>query len=296
MPVYELNAEVIAQRPIGQDMFKLSLRAPEIARNAQPGQFVLVDCYAEGHDPFLRRPLSIYQPTSSHAGHPPDAIELVYRLVGRGTRLLSERRPGEKVPLLGPLGKGFSIAGPCRPSILVAGGIGVASLFFLAQRLASPGQAASPDRQPEVYALIGAHTPDDLVCVEDFLALGTSVQVTTWITRTELETRLFSVLNELTQRDTTQDCRLFACGPNGMLRRMHEFAQEQGIPCQVSLESHMACGLGACQSCVCRLRPGHDGTGEKGLWAELFSGHGYYYGLTCRDGPVFSSEELIWNA
>ncbi|MEW5920260.1 MAG: dihydroorotate dehydrogenase electron transfer subunit [Bacillota bacterium] len=278
--IFEVKAQVTTQEKVGPDCHLLQLAAPQIAASARPGQFVNVACSRQyQYDPLLRRPLSIYR-VSPDTG----IIELIYKVRGRGTELLAQKRAGEIVAVLGPLGKGFDIHEGTSRAILVAGGLGVASLMFLAQELAKV--ALGKGEEPYVHALIGGHSAEEIICVDDYSALGSPVKVHTWITRARLEQELEKVLEELSEQGVkTNTCSLYTCGPEGMLRRLAAWAQEHQMLCQVSLESHMSCGVGACQSCICKTSAGTGNTLED-TWK---------YSLVCRDGPVFNAEEVIWD-
>lgn len=275
MSVFEVTAEILMVKLIGPNIYQTLFSAPEIAREARAGQFINIKC-SPGYDPLLRRPLTIFRTNATNG-----TIEVVFKVVGRGTELLAQRQPGERVEILGPLGNGFTLRHDKLP-ILVSGGIGVASLMFLAEELVRNRQTAKGNLPnisgwPFLYALLGAHTRSELVCVEDFAALE-KAQVRTWVNRSNLESCLAELLIELEKQGIqSSDCCIYACGPNPMLRRLAEFSSQQSILCQVSLESHMACGLGTCQNCICKLNNADT------------------YKLVCKHGPVFSAEEVVWN-
>lgn len=268
MSVFEVKAEILRAETVGPNIYKMNLWAPEIAGAARVGQFVNIKC-SSGNDPLLRRPLTIFR-ANADAG----TVEVVFKVVGTGTTLLAERQRGEKLEILGPLGNGFTIL-PGKLPILISGGIGVASLMALAEELVRLRQVTT--EKPSVYVLIGAHTSAELVFVEEFAALENS-RVKTWVNRSNLELCLAELTTELAgQGITFSDCCVYACGPNPMMRRLTEFSIQQGLACQVSLESHMACGLGTCQSCICRLKNADT------------------YKLVCKHGPVFWAEKVVWD-
>ncbi|NLE96056.1 MAG: hypothetical protein GX600_10340, partial [Dehalococcoidia bacterium] len=165
--------------------------------------------------------------------------------------------------------RGFVISPDLKLAILVGGGTGAAALGLLASELSRRDAVA-------LSILIGAHTRAECLCVDDFCELCGADGVRVWVTRRGLEEELTRVARHLDNRALgISGVELFAAGPLGMLRRISEFALGRGIPCQVSVETRMACGLGICQSCICT-----DARGD-----------GYL--LACKDGPVFDSRAVV---
>jgi len=263
----QIDAKILMNQRIAPERYKMVLSAPEIARQANPGQFVHVRV-CEGYNPLLRRPFSVHRAKGQK-------IEILYKVVGRGTEILSRKKNGEYLDVLGPLGNGYrSPSAPSKISdiILVAGGTGVASLLFLAESLSR----TSPELS--ILAIIGAKDKDELLCEGDFKRLGCRVEVAT-----ENGTKGYRGLAS----DLFQECLplpvdkakqvVFACGPSGMLKRVGEISKKRHFPCWVSLEEHLACGVGACLGCVVKVK-----------------GSNYTYKRVCRDGPVFDAGELVW--
>ncbi len=237
----------------------LRLAAPEIAAAAAPGQFVHLRI-PNLEPTALRRPLSIYQTNDND-------LTSLYKPTGRGTIKLAELAVGTKVSLLGPLGNGFPLDTGERLPLLVGGGYGVAPLVFLASRLARPG-----------VALLGGRSAEDVLCQEEFEALGWRVEVTTQ----DGSRGQRGLVTELLPRylaDQARECELFACGPRGMLRAVGERAIAAGRRAWLSLDNHMACGIGACLACVQQVR---NATGEV-VWQRV-----------CKDGPVFEARQIVW--
>jgi dihydroorotate dehydrogenase electron transfer subunit len=193
-------------------------------------------------------------------------IEILYRVVGRGTTLLSEARPGQSISLLGPLGHGFPIEPSAAPALLVGGGTGSASLFELAKALAALGRPVS--------VLLGAASEPDLIGLRDFACLDVEL-----VCATEDGSRGYQglVTEPLAERlaASAPGSAVFACGPSPMMRAVAELAEAQGAPCFVSLENPMACGFGVCLGCAVPRREGG-------------------FSLVCRDGPVFEAGEIDW--
>ncbi|HPC01404.1 MAG TPA: dihydroorotate dehydrogenase electron transfer subunit [Syntrophales bacterium] len=234
-----------------------------------PGQFAMVRV-ARGLDPLLARPLSFYgYRRRGGTGY----MEFLYRVTGRGTRILSERCEGEELVLTGPLGRGFDIPPGARRIGLVAGGMGVAPLTYLARYCR---ERASGSIRITTY--VGARTAAALVGLEELSALSSEVVVTT----DDGTYGTCGVVTAALEADMGDLCRdgviFFACGPRAMMARLAECLIPAGVPCQVSLEERMACGLGACLGCAVAVR----------------RGDGETYASVCKDGPVFPLAEVVW--
>ncbi len=236
-----------------------------------------------GTDPLLGRPYAIYD-TWLDASGKVVGYELIYQVVGRQTRQLSRLRPGDELEVWGPLGNGFALA-PTAHLLLVAGGVGQASLLALARAmlglrrygLAEPDQSASAPPIPrlarQVTLCYGARTRAMLAGVRDFAGVGVDVTVATedgTAGHPGLVTDLVSELLAGSNRPT----RIVGCGPKRMLAKLAALAQVAELPCELSLDTAMACGIGACFGCVVRVRQ------PDGSWD---------YKRTCTDGPVFDS-------
>lgn len=250
----QLIAPVVSNAEIIPQVYLLSMEAPEIAVVAHPGQFVMVRC-GGSHDPLLRRPLSIHRVTG--AGQ----VFLLFSVVGRGTRWLSRCRSGDRLDVLGPLGNGFSIRPTTRNILLVAGGIGIAPLAFLAEDAFNAGY--------RVTLLMGAASapclhPRGLLPPYGRLAITT--EDGSEGTRGMVTDAIDELLEQIDQ--------VFACGPVSMYRSMVAEERLMRTPVQISLETMIGCGLGACYGCVVGTR-----TGPRQV---------------CHDGPVFELAEIIW--
>ena len=264
MNQFEEQAEIVRQEQLTAEIFRLTLKAPEIAANARPGQFVMVQT-TPCRDPLLRRPLSIHQ-TIGNA-----QVQLLYKVVGKGTRLLAAMTPGQKLNLTGPLGRGFDFAGK-QAICLVGGGMGIAPLYFLAREIMRTGR-----RPPQCAVLLGARTAAEFGPLsQDFMEVGA--------TETHLATDDGSlghhgfVAELLPQHlDPGLPWTVCTCGPHPMMRAVVSQCRKQGWECQVSLETMMACGISACLGCAI---PRADLSGP--------------YLHVCKDGPVFKAEEVAW--
>jgi dihydroorotate dehydrogenase electron transfer subunit len=260
-----VDSEIVSNAAEGENSRRLVLRVEEGWPEAQPGQFLMLSPGARGrverYDPLLPRPMAIFR--TRRMGEAAE-LEVLYKVVGRGTSLLADARPGEEIRLVGPLGQGFPEPAPGERIILVGGGTGIASLFELALR--SSGRA-------RVSVLLGARTVAELMGRADFESLDAELQVAT----EDGSDGTPGLVTDLLEREITreQTARVYACGPTPMMHRAAEITRTAGLPCLVSLENRMACGFGICLGC-----------------AVPRSGEGYH--LVCRDGPVFESGELSW--
>ena len=265
-------ARVVESRDEGGANRRLLLEVPGWPGFA-PGQFAMLSPGAcqktRRTDPLLPRPMAIYRSFESSTPGESAGIEVLYRITGRGTALLSEVRSGDRIQLLGPLGCGFPLPEDGRRAILVAGGTGIASVFELALR------CAQKDVGSEVTVLFGARSSDDLMGFEDFAGLeGVDVQVATEDGSRGVKGLVTELLETaLADRAPAQ---VYACGPTAMMRRAAEVARAHERPCMVSLENNMACGFGVCLGCAAPLAGGG-------------------FALVCREGPVFAADAVEWD-
>lgn len=255
-----MKAEIIFHHNIAGPYYKLKLYSPYIYKNAKPGQFAMFRV-GETSDPLLRRPFSI------HKKNPDKTIEILYKIVGKGTRFLSTLVKGCEIDVIGPLGNGFKIDKRIKSHILVAGGIGIAPLLFLAHELAR-------DKNNMMLLFIGARNKEDILCIQDFKKLNAKINISTEDGSLGKQ-GLISILFELFLADLNgQKIAVYSCGPNNMLREIHRLAAAKGLPCQVSLEARMGCGIGACLGCAVEGKEGYE--------------------KVCIDGPVFDAGEIVW--
>lgn len=264
---YFLEAPVIENLRFPQHNYLLSLQAPKVAQKVLPGQFVMA---AEVEKltlpyPLLKRAMAVYS-TAEEKGER-SIITLLLKVIGDGTRRLASLQPGDTVSLIGPLGNGFDTGqGHGKINLLVAGGIGIASLYLLADKLKRDGQ--------QLHLIYGGQGAKDLVGLDDFRRLEIPIFVTTddgSLGFKGLVTEgLESYLKDLPQDDLV----IYTCGPNPMMKAVSSLAASYNIPCQISVEAKMACGFGVCLGCSVKT------VGS--------------YRLACRHGPVFDAAEFVW--
>jgi dihydroorotate dehydrogenase electron transfer subunit len=239
----------------------MTLAAPAIAKSAKPGQFIMVRT-ADSYQPFLRRPFGIHNVKGSN-------VDILYELAGAGTKILSQKKSGETLNIIGPLGNGFKL--DPRPytlnPIFIAGGMGVAPLVYLAAKL----------KKLKPVVLLGAKTKSHILCEKEFKALGCDIKIATDDGSKGCKGFVSDLLQDVitgvgaTRRAATT---IYACGPKPMLKAITKIAKQHSISARLSLEEHMACGIGACLGCVVNTTHGQK--------------------RVCKDGPVFNAEEIVW--
>jgi len=256
----KLVARIISNKEVSQKFYKMRLKSAYLAKTAEPGQFVEVRC-SDSRDPLLRRPFGVHRISAG-------GIEILYEVVGKGTEILSRRKAGSILDIIGPLGNGFD-TGPMKAAILVAGGIGVAPLVALAEKLAT-------GKKNCMRIILGARTRSHILCEKEFKSIGCSVKIATEDGTKGRKGLATDLLKEALSAREPRPNAIYACGPTGMLKAVAAMAKACRVPCQVSLEEHMACGVGVCLGCPVKVRP--DGG----------------YKMVCKDGPVFDAEEIVW--
>ncbi|HET6457107.1 MAG TPA: dihydroorotate dehydrogenase electron transfer subunit [Armatimonadota bacterium] len=261
-----LRLPIIEHSAVGPGVWRMVLGAPELAEVCSPGQFLHVLCHS-GNDPLLRRPFSIHD-----ADPKLGLVSLLYQVVGRGTRLLAERVPGEALDVLGPLGRGFALPETAgQPILLVGGGMAVAPLYFLARKM------FEFSGNLKISILLGARTKDMLLCLDELASLRIAIQTATEDASHGHHGLVTGLLESYLEEGDKP--LVYACGPWPMLKAVAEITKAHKLDCQVSTEAKMACGVGACMSCVIKVR---DGDSSK-------------YVRSCKEGPVFDADEVIWD-
>ncbi len=259
---HDPRARIIRRQSWG-DFHLFRFESPALAASAKPGQFVMVRT-AEGTDPLLRRPISLHDGGDGW-------MEIFFRVAGRGTALLAERKEGQTLDLIGPLGGGYQLDGEWsgRKAWLVGGGRGIAPLYFLGRALQVRGA--------RVRVFYGGKTRAEIPLAGKFRDAGFDVACST--DDGSLGYRGFVTALLEKELAAGPPAGLFVCGPDPMMERTARLAQARNIPAQISLEAIMGCGFGACWGCVKRIKR-QDG----GKWRKI-----------CEDGPVFAADEIIWD-
>jgi dihydroorotate dehydrogenase electron transfer subunit len=276
---YLVRGTLLQNHQVAPSYHKMRIRTSIPCENIEPGQFLMVRV-SDQPFPLLRRPFSIHSMAALSKDEGSD-IEILYKIVGRGTNLMANWKRGKRLDILGPLGSGFSLPTTTGTQFLVAGGIGVAGLFALSQRMMANGHTC--------LVFIGGKTREHVLCVDEFKTLGADVYVATEDGGLGFRGMITDMVVSFL-RDHPTPSGFFACGPLDMLKALAHIAQSQSVPCQVSLETRMACGLGACLGCVIRTR----GSPLPGSEQASGEGKGFPYKRVCKEGPVFDSEEVDW--
>ena len=271
--IIQKKIKVLSNIHLTGSYYRLAFNLPQVTRVAQPGQFLMLHIN-QGYRPFLRRPFSIHRVSPQ--------IEILYEVVGKGTQLLSQKKPGQYLGVLGPLGNGFnyqlpitnyaassstlSLGGGQLP-ILIGGGIGIAPLLFLAEEL------ITVHCQP-LIVLIGAKTRKEILCQKEFANLGASVKISTDDGSAGFKGKVTELLKiTLSKTCQRQSTTIYACGPKSMLKEIAIISKQYNIPAQISLDEYMACGLGVCLGCMIETKEG--------------------YQRVCKEGPVFDSTIIM---
>jgi dihydroorotate dehydrogenase electron transfer subunit len=275
----QARAPIVENVRLARDTYRVRLRCPEIARRIAPGQFAMLKLPG-CDDPLLGRPLALYDTVLDESGEPV-GIDVVYLVVGKMTRLLAELRPGVELDLWGPLGNGFSPT-PAEHLVMVAGGIGNTPFLALARQYAGLRRYGLPEREvppaKKITFCYGVRSKDYLAGLDDFERIGLDLKIGT-DDGTAGHHGFVTDLLEATIRESEQAVRVVCCGPEPMLEAVSKIAARHNLPCEVSLETPMACGVGICFSCVARVKQ-PDG--------------GWDYKRTCVEGPVFDAAKLAW--
>ncbi len=252
-------------RQIGKDTWLMGFRSPDLASVSQPGQFLMIHLDRITKDPLLRRPLSI------HRIQDRNKLMILYKIVGKGTSLLSTLKEDDTISVIGPLGEGFSLPGPNERTLLVAGGMGIAPLFFLTQVLKEV-------QRYKIKMFLGFPTSQEVVLIDQLKDLGIDLSLTTEDGSLGIKGVVTDLLDQHLGQELNEKPIIYTCGPIPMLKKIAQSAIKSRLRCYVSLEGHMACGLGICQGCAVKAANSQDKP--------------YYY--VCQDGPVFSSEMIDW--
>jgi dihydroorotate dehydrogenase electron transfer subunit len=276
-PVFHGPAAITVNRQIARNTFLIRLQAPALSRAIRPGQFLMVRLQG-GSDPLLGRPFALYD-TVLDAGGQPVAVDVVYLVVGKMTGMLAQQRAGDTVEVWGPLGNGFPDLSGVDHVGLVAGGIGQTPfLAHVRDLLGARGYGGRPARRQcqRVSLYYGVRSADLAAGVDDFRTAGALVHLAT----DDGSLGYHGLVTQLLQGhlDLGGPRHLVGCGPEPMLHALADLAARHHLPCHVSLETPMACGVGICFSCVTKIR----------------TGEGWDYRRVCVEGPVFDAASVAW--
>ncbi len=251
------KAKVIENLPLNNKTNLLTIKPLAQVLEPEPGQFYMIEV-GNAYDPLLKRPFSYFRRTLQ-------SIQFLYTVKGKGTSLMKEFKQGRIINAIGPLGTGYpQPKNLCMP-LLIAGGIGIASIFPLAEKL-----------NKKTYILYGAKTKDDLLMLNELEILGSELITCTDDCSFGKEGMVTDILNDFLSTHSTplSSYVIYSCGPKPMLESISKIAADRGIKGYVSLEENMACGFGACLGCAVKTMNS--------------------YKRVCKEGPVFPIEQIVW--
>ena len=256
MAKLKMKSTVIEQKLIADGICSMWLDAKEIAVQAKPGQFISV--YSNDKSRVLPRPISICEIDREKG-----TLRIVYRVVGKGTEEFSKAEAGDSFEILGPLGNGFPIEeAKGKKVLMIGGGIGVPPMLQTAKEIEGEAIIVSGYRNQDLFLKEELESAGTLFIATEDGSVGTKGNVVDAIRENQIEADM-----------------MFACGPKPMLRALKNYALEKGIPCWISMEEKMACGVGACLACVCQSK-------------DVDSHSHVHNKRICKDGPVFLSTEV----
>lgn len=257
----EYVAVLLEKKIVGKGNALLTFSGKEIAARAEPGQFANISCRY-----FLKRPFGIYSVDTVN-----NTFTIGVRETGKGTKDILASRIGDTFLVLGPLGHGFDFDGISK-IIAVGGGTGVFPLMFALEKAKARGIPT--------IAVNGFRGKEDAFLLDDCESLAGKACFTSDAGDFGIHGNVLSALDTLSSEDTS-GAAVFAVGPEIMMRKVSEWAAERGLSCQVSLERRMACGIGICLVCVCKVK-----AEEKGI--------PFHHIRCCKEGPVMNASEVIW--
>lgn len=246
---------------VAKSIYKMTVKSDYVSANARPGQFVNVKC-SEGINALLRRPISICKVDKDNR-----TFDIVFQIKGIGTEYLSQKRIGSEVDLIAPLGNPFTISEEYKNIAVVGGGIGIFPLLYLLRELKTATK----------YAYMGFRNKDYAVLLDEFEANCNKLNICT-----DDGSMGYKGLVTKPLEDDIQNMKfdlIYTCGPMPMIKKVVEIAHRNNIKCQVSMEQRMGCGIGACLVCACKTK----------------KDDGFQYSHVCKDGPVFWSDEVIFD-
>jgi len=266
---FQAPSRVIANQKLGEDCFKLRLFCPQVARACRAGHFIHIQVNSFPY-PLLRRPMSIYKSDGKKT------IEVVFRVIGVGTGLLSQKTEGEELEILGPLGNQFTPLAAGEIAVMAAGGLGIVPVYYYALEL------EKQKLEKQVYFVYGAKNKSELYCREDTEKLKSKVRYSTDDGSHGFKGYLTQLLDQLIAKEKLDKnkIRIFGCGPDPMLESLSKYSKQNNLFCELSLEVGMPCGMGTCMGCVVKCADGQAGE--------------VTFKRVCVDGPIFRVPEVIF--
>ncbi len=275
---------VLENKKVAPGHFVLTCASRAIAKNACPGQFVQILC-EESTDPLLPRPFSFLTAAQNR-------FSILYQVVGKGTASLAQKKKGDLLWALGPLGNGFTLfdrTTSARASaanrtwsgssvIMVGGGVGIPPLYHLVQTL--KGRMKNRVQTDKIHVFLGARNKSLLLCEREFKKLGARLHLATDDGSKGKRGFVTELLEDFLHRQTEDSVMgpIFTCGPTPMLKAVSVISQKYEVSCEISVEVPMACGFGACIGCAIKVK----------------SGAGHRFAIACKEGPVFQAKDILW--
>jgi dihydroorotate dehydrogenase electron transfer subunit len=293
-----LTTHIVEHKPIASGTWQLTFHAPELATKALPGQFLMLRI-AGHNDPLIGRALAMFDRHRDSSGML-NAVSVVYTVKGKFTTAMSRRKAGDQIEVWGPLGNTFSVE-PVDHLILVAGGVGQTPMLtyaaaalglesFGAQSSSTSSHIANSEGKTsaemigpfakKVTLCYGARSSDLLAGVDRFQAVCSDVVIATEDGSAGIRGRVTTALEEILRVESSHKCRIACCGPEPMMHAVSQIAKVYNVPCEVSLETPMACGIGICFTCVAKVNQ------PNGEWD---------YKRTCVEGPIFDANCINWD-
>ncbi len=254
---FSRSVEIVTKEQLKNDIFKFAIQSEEMAKVALPGQFLEIRVN-DNIEPFLRRPISIHKIEQEES-----ELEFIFQVRGKGTEILAQKQVGDKISVLGPLGKGSFQFENYKNIAIIGGGIGIFPLYELARQARE---------NAKVTTYLGFRNKDFVVLENEFLQVSNKLVLTTDDGSYGQKGFAIDYLKEDCQKEKP-DC-IYACGPLPMLKVVRDFAIQNNIPAQVSLEERMGCGIGICLGCSVKDK----------------NSDGYKH--VCKDGPVFDIADV----
>lgn len=301
--MYKETCEVIENRPVAPGHRALKFRSKKISKTALPGQFVQILCGGDLPDPLLPRPFSFLDASSGD-------FSLLYHVVGKGTGLMAHFKKGDKVAVLGPLGRGFTLsselgARSSEARILVGGGVGIPPLHHLVKTWLKNKTV----KKESIHVFLGAQNKSLLLCEKEFKKLGVHLSVATNDGSKGLKGFVPALLTSFLRAPSSEPpapsselrARIYSCGPGPMLKAVSLASSEFGVPCEMSVEVPMACGFGACLGCAIKVKTTVDSrqyTVDKEKSQSTvyrLPSTSFRYAIACTEGPVFQGSDILWD-
>lgn len=257
-----LLVELIKKEQLKEDIFKFSVKAPNIVENAKPGNFIEIRV-SDQTEPFLRRPISIYNLDKENG-----ILEFIFQVKGKGTEILAQKEVGSQIDIIGPLGYGTFKYENYENIAIIGGGIGVFPLYELAK--------CAKECNKNVNTYLGFRSKDFVVLEKEFNNVSNKTVITT--DDGSYSEKGFAINYLEKDIDDEKIDSIYACGPLPMLKAVQKLAIEKNIPCQISLEERMGCGLGVCLGCAVKTSKSSKENPE--------------YWHVCKAGPVFEAKDV----